>query len=623
VRAKLTQLYPARGGALPAGLVEALMSRAQGNPFYLEELLNYVRDRGLDPSDIQNIELPDSLHTLILSRIDQLSEAEKTTLRVASIVGRLFRAKWLTGYYPELGSFPQVKAALDELDKLEITPLDSEPELTYLFKHIVTHEVTYESLPFATRARLHEQLAVYLESVDAPVETIAFHYLRSENKAKQMEYLRKAGEASQKNFANDAALEYYGQLLPLLNDDKEKSRIQLQRGRVLQLIGKYFEAESDYLAALGFARDDLPSKASAQFALGRLNRLRGDYEPALDWLEQAKEAYTKLEDTAGLAQVFIESGIVLLREGKYERARVLSNKSLELTREAGDQLTTVLVLNNLANVALEQGDYGAAQALFEESLTLSRAIEHKAGIAMALNNLGGLALEQGDYLSAKVLAEESLELSREMGGKLGTASTLNNLGYMAMAHGDYGAAQNLFEECLVLIREIGGKREIIVSLINLGNVSLAHGDYNAARELFEESVSLFRDMKDTSNMAYILIGLGLVDLAEGKPEARKNILGSLRLRVETGEQLPQSSSLIGAAGLVLQDGNPQFAAGLLGAVESALKALNAVVEPDVKFFHEGTLAKVKQALGEEVFQSAWEEGSQWSLDEAVKKVLGE
>ena len=157
---------PQEAAHCPSGLVETLMARAQGNPFYLEELLNYVRDRGLDPPDIENIELPDSLHTLILSRIDQLSEAEKTTLRVASIVGRLFRAKWLTGYYPELGTFPKVKSSLDALESLDITPLDSpEPELAYLFKHIVTHEVTYESLPFATRARLHEQLAVYLENL--------------------------------------------------------------------------------------------------------------------------------------------------------------------------------------------------------------------------------------------------------------------------------------------------------------------------------------------------------------------------------------------------------------------------------------------------------------------------
>ena len=79
IRAKLAQLYPARGGAVPAELVEQLMRRAQGNPFYLEELLNYLRDRGLDPrdpADLERIELPDSLHTLILSRIDQLSEQE-------------------------------------------------------------------------------------------------------------------------------------------------------------------------------------------------------------------------------------------------------------------------------------------------------------------------------------------------------------------------------------------------------------------------------------------------------------------------------------------------------------------------------------------------------------------
>jgi predicted ATPase len=68
IRAKLAQLYPARGSALPKGLVDTLMARSQGNPFYLEELLNYVRDRGLDPSDLHSIELPDSLHTLRWTR---------------------------------------------------------------------------------------------------------------------------------------------------------------------------------------------------------------------------------------------------------------------------------------------------------------------------------------------------------------------------------------------------------------------------------------------------------------------------------------------------------------------------------------------------------------------------
>lgn len=87
-------------------------------------------------------------------------------------------------------------------------------------------------------------------------------------------------------------------------------------------------------------------------------------------------------------------------------------------------------------------------------------------------------------------------------------------------------------------------------------------------------------------MAYALLGLGRVDLAENKRKAREHILGSLRLHVETGEQFSQPSSMIGAAGLALQEGNPQFTAQLLGAAESAYKAMNAAVESDVKFFHE-------------------------------------
>jgi len=663
VRAKLTQLYPARGGALPEGLVEALMRRAQGNPFYLEELLNYVRDRGLDPSDIQNIELPDSLHTLILSRIDQLSEAEKTTLRAASIVGRLFRAIWLTGYYPELGSFPQVKAALDELDKLDITPLESEPELTYLFKHIVTHEVTYESLPFATRARLHEQLARYLESADAPVETIAFHYGRSENKEKQMEYLRKAGEASQKNFANEAALEYYGSLLSLLMDDEEKTQIHLKRGEVLQLIGKYDDAEIDYRAALASATDDLVLKASAQFALGKLDRARADYEPALYWLGQAKETHTLLEDTAGLVQVLNEMGYALWRLGEYAQVRETSNYALMLAREAGDKLNTAEALTNLGRAGLGTGDFIDARALYEESLALRREIGDKDGIGRSLNDLGWVANLLGDFAKARAFLEESLDIHREMGyfmgmvfalsflgavtlsqgaytsaqalfekilemmkgvgGKWGIAVQLGFLGKVELAQGNYMAARGMFEESLALNREIGDKFFIAVQLGNLGIDALVQGDYVAAWELFEESLALCKEMEDKSTMAYALLGLGLVNLAEGKPAAREHILGSLHLRVVTGEKLRQTSSLIGAAGLVLQEGNPQFAAQLLGAVESALKGLNAVVEPEMKFFHERTLAQVKEALGDESFQSAFDEGSRWGLEEAVKRVLGE
>jgi class 3 adenylate cyclase/tetratricopeptide (TPR) repeat protein len=625
IRAKLAQLYPARGGALPAVLVDALMARAQGNPFYLEELLNYLRDRGLNPADIENIELPDSLHTLILSRIDQLHESEKTTLRVASIVGRLFRVQWLTGCYPELGTFPQVKASLDTLQLLDITPLDSpEPELAYLFKHIVTHEVTYESLPFATRAKLHEQLARYLEGAHPealPLEALAFHYGRSANAAKQSEYLGKAGDAAQRNFANDGALNHYGKLLPLLNDRQEKATIHLKRAEVLKRVGDFVGAESDYRAALELVQDDLAMTASAQFELGKLNRLRGDYAQALEWLAQANKLRTRLEDKEGLARVLIETGIVSFRKGAYGQAREPLNAGLALAREAGDNVGAATALNCLGNLAAYDGHYAEAEALYGESLSCRREMGDKKGISDSLSNLGFVAQALGDSAAAKAFYEEALNLVREMGDRQGIGNSLNYLGGLALEDSNHAAARALIEEGLGLLREIGAKNGLSWSLRNLGTLDMAQGDNAAARTSLEESLALCMEIDDRRSMAYTLLYLGLVDHAEHKPEARERILASLRLGVELAEPYQQLSSLAGLAGVAFQAGDAAEAARILGAVATMLKALDMVLEIEVRHLHAKTLAAVQAQLDERAFESAWDEGSQCSLDEAAQRAL--
>lgn len=135
---------------------------------------------------------------------------------------------------------------------------------------------------------------------------------------------------------------------------------------------------------------------------------------------------------------------------------------------------------------------------------------------------------------------------------------------------------------------MGEKQGIAIVLINLGNVALARGSYAAARAPYEESLALCKEMDEKIKMTAAMLGLGLVDIAENNANAREHILHSLRL--EMGRQLQQTSSLVGMAGLALHSGNPAVAAQLLGAVDAALKALNAVVEPDVIHIHAQTLA---------------------------------
>ena len=95
----------------------------------------------------------------------QLPEDAKTTLKVASVIGRVFTDSWIWGSYAQAGTPTQVKQNLDDLRSLDLTPLYQQEteETTYIFKHITTQEVAYESLAFSTRALLHEQVGLYIE----------------------------------------------------------------------------------------------------------------------------------------------------------------------------------------------------------------------------------------------------------------------------------------------------------------------------------------------------------------------------------------------------------------------------------------------------------------------------
>ena len=164
------------------------------------------------------------------------------------------------------------------------------------------------------------------------------------------------------------------------------------------------------------------------------------------------------------------------------------------------------------------------------------------------------------------------------------------------------------------------QRGISNSLNYLGDVALMQGDVTTARALYDECLALCKKIDEKTSMAHALLGLGLA-ASPNLPEARESIVYSLRLRVEMGGQVSQISSLIGMAGWAMSDSNPTKAAQLLGGVESALKALKVVMEPTLKNLHTQTLAAVKAALGAAAFQSAWEAGAGWSLEEAVAYAL--
>ncbi len=478
---------------VPAGIIKRITDRAQGNPFYIEELLNYLRDQGIDPHDsdaLKKLDLPDSLQTLILSRIDRLTENQKSVLRIASVIGRLFRAAWVWGMYPDLKEEP-VKEDLSVLSTMDLTPVDSEdPEIIYLFKHIVTQEVAYESLPYGTRSLLHNYLGEFIESkyskhINQYLDLLAFHYGRSDNKDKQRTYLRLAGEAAQADYANEAAIDYYRKVLPLL-EDEEKVAILRKLGDVLQLLGQWDEAGKLYNQALTLAEslDDNESVAWCQWATGELYRKQGIYADALVWFERAEAGFKKIGVQSGVGQVLHSSGTLAAQQGDYDSARKRYEESLSIRRSLHDKANTASLLSNLAILAEYQGDYDTARSLNEESLANRWDIGDKWAIAVSLNNLGNVLLAEGEYDMAVTQLEIAVNLQREVGDRWYLANALNNLANATRAQTDYQAARSLYIESLTINRDLGDGGAIAYLLEDIGSLAALEKDALRALRLF-------------------------------------------------------------------------------------------------------------------------------------------
>lgn len=631
IRAKLAQLFPERTGALPQALAEELAAKSQGNPFFIEELLNYLHDRGLNPYDAQSLEaleIPASLQTLILSRIDQLSEPQKVTLKVASVIGRVFLFSWLYGYYPSLGDEEIIKKNLSELSRLDLTPLDTpEPELAYLFKHIVTQEVAYRSLSLDTRKQLHELLGKYLEATypnDLPVEVLAFHYSHTEDQAKKREYLRRSGDIAQAAFSNGTALEYFEQALGASPDFEECIDLHLKAGTILQMTGEWDAAKIHYQEALQIAEDHQYTgrMIECQVKLATWLDLRGNYERALEWLDKARALADQANDLPGKCEVLSELGSVHWRLGQFDAARQFAGQGLDIARQIADKKREENALFFLATISGQQGNYAESHSFFEETLAIALELKDKRRIATVKMNSGINYYYEGDYNTARTLFEEGLFVYREIGDKRGTTIALNNVGNIFYVKDDFQTARKYYEEALALARETGDRYTLSLALSSLGITAFQQGKFAEADLYYQESLKVNEELGDKVGLSLVHCYLGLLALAQDQINAaRKAFHAGLSVAQQSDIKLYLAYNLIGIACVFNAEDHSSQAVQLLSAVTAFGQDVGFKIEPELQRPYDSALSSSKEKLSAEAFQEAWDIGQKMDVKSAIQLAL--
>ncbi|MEZ4629719.1 MAG: adenylate/guanylate cyclase domain-containing protein [Deinococcales bacterium] len=500
-------------------LRQALSTKSEGNPFYLEELLNFLKDHQVDLTKLTHLnelELPDSLHSLILSRIDKLIEAHKTTLKTASVIGRVFSYEHLWRYYQRADE-AQLKDYLSHLERLDITPLDNpEPELRYLFKHIILQEVVYESLSSEIKTQLHELYAQYLETYHKhELDLLAYHYGRSENLAKQRVYFKAAAKRAFDNFATGAALDYYQAYLELLEEEEkeEKATVLYHIAQLHENQGDIQKSLSIYPEALNLAQDNayLALKLSYEYAF--LEHMSGNPDLAHVHFQSIIEKSKAL----GFKDILLNTSVYMLMlqitsATSYQKLEQDLQESLELAKEQGDLGAQATLLGLLCDSTyFSSNDLLKARAYIDEAIILAERLNNPHILQRIYRFFSGVLFAQEDLPGLADCCNKELMTALKIGRySINYAMALQSSAVYQYVRKDFKQAKELLIEAITLAQNMNFLDPLADWNMRLGDALMELEEYELAEEVLDKGLDYAKRLHNSYETIFAYMKQGTV-----------------------------------------------------------------------------------------------------------------
>ncbi|MDZ7651371.1 MAG: adenylate/guanylate cyclase domain-containing protein [Burkholderiaceae bacterium] len=546
---------------VPAALRELLISSAEGNPFYMEELLKMLIDQGaiqtgeawqVNAQQLLVIKVPPTLTGVLQARLDGLPAAEKRALQQASVVGAVFWDQALAAVEAQaaaqLPALVQRELTLPRLD----APIDGLRE--YAFKHQVLHQVTYDTVLKRHKREGHARVAQWLAGLTEQgslrggdfLGLAAEHYEWAGDGGNAAEFHARAAEQAGARLAHERVLAHVRRALALLGDapvaqDAQDSQSAKPpqaaqaappahaelRWRLLGVREKslYVQARRDEqaadLAALAQLADGLDDdRRRAEVAQRRgLRALR-----MADWatLESAARHCMACATRAGDDGLRLSAlrllAIAQMSQGDIDAGRALALKSLAEARGLGLREVEARLLNVLSVAANMQGDLLGLLDFGRQCLPIFRETGDRVNEAIGLANLGASWLGLGDLPQARRELDGALQLLRANGDRVVEGSTLSHLSALALWQGDETRALALARASLEIAVATQARDDEVVAGLALGNSELALGRTAAARLAFTQAPAVGLQMDDPKQHE-ASAGLARVALAEGDTAA--------------------------------------------------------------------------------------------------------
>ncbi len=566
---------------VPAEVSDRVVTAAEGNPFYLEEIVKWLVEVGvIDTSGptwhvsgqrLAQMQVPPTLRAVLQARVDALDLAERAVLQRASVIGRVFWRGAVVG----VGDADRVPVAPDDVPPLLDRLRDREvvfrreksafaDDTEFSFKHALLRDVTYDTMLREQRRRLHAAAAHWLEQATAAAGRadeyavlIAEHLEDAGEGGQAATWYLRAGRAA---FAGSAFRESLDLLRraqglaedPLLHIDVLVALAAAQ-DRIGDVPGE--EATLAELRARAAQVDDPARGADVLMAEASWYFRRSAYEESAARAARATTLADRQSDPHRRTAARLWRGRALTWQGRHDDARAALDEALRHAQAAGDAVSSAEALRYLAIVANNVSDYTTGERLLREALQTLGTAGSATDRASVLGQLGAVLYNAERLEEAAAAFEEALRIFSLAGYRYGEAVCAGNLASVFGARHELARALRQAHEALAVVRALDDREGTATTLGLIGDIHRRTGRRALARTTLRECIGLASELDFHYVESDARLMLALVDLDDGDvPAAVAGARRGVDLARRAGSPLGECQSLEGLGWALLEQG---------------------------------------------------------------------
>jgi tetratricopeptide (TPR) repeat protein len=502
--------------AIPAELRNFILRKAEGNPFYLEEVINsLIETETLIEKDntwvltrpLTGINIPSNVQGVISARLDRLEKETKRILQEASVIGRVFLYEILKRITELKEQIERSLQGLERLDLIRIRTLD--PDLEYIFKHALTQEVVYNGLLKKERHVIHEKIANVMEELFRNrlpefYETLAYHYKQGQSYLKAIDYLMKAGEKCNERYTIEESHQYYKEAFDILSNKTDRSKeedillidLLFQWSFVYHIRADYGRLEDLLKRHETFIRSSGDDARLGMFLawLGWTLMQREKYLDSYRYLSQALEIGERINNSKIIGYSSSRLTQTCPNLGLFDEALAYGRRAQEISEMMPSDgiifrctFFGMSLLHYFKGEKKKTAEYGSILLNYGEKHADVRA----TGVGHLV--LGWSFQVAGDHDRAIECFKKSIQVSFEPFSQY-TAKTMLGLSYVST--GRFHEAESIYEDVIKFTEEFAYELAGTTSQAFMGIVMITKGDVARGINICE---SLIRQLLENGN----------------------------------------------------------------------------------------------------------------------------